>query len=106
MVSLVLGFVAVVIGGAIGYGFGSVQRIALRKHKKMQDVGKLSSGWLLIPGSMTRVALLIVVLVVVQLLLPFLFKDSNIPWFMSGGTVIGYGWTLLRAMKGVTSSAS
>jgi len=104
MVNVVLALVGLLIGGAIGYGFGAAQRAALQKHKKMQDAGHLPTGWLVVPGSMTRVAVLLLVLVTIQLLLPFLFQNANLPWFLTGGVVLGYGWAIFRTAKSMTTT--
>lgn len=99
MAAILFAIIGLLVGGAIGYGFGAAQRSALRKHVKMQNVGQLSSGWLVVPGSMTRVALLLAVLVGVQVVLPFLFQGPDLSWLVTGGTVVGYGWAIFRTAK-------
>jgi hypothetical protein len=88
---------AVAAGGAIGYGFGSIQNLALRRNERRQQDGSLSNGWAVMPGSMTRVAYLLVALVVVQILCPLLFKDGT-QWWVSAGLVMGYGYVLFRRL--------
>ena len=83
-----------IVGGIVGFGFGTIQNAALRRHKKRQHGGELKSGWAIMPGSMSRVAVFIMVLVLVQLLCPVLFEGA-VQWFVSAGVVIGYGWTLM-----------
>ena len=88
---------AVAAGGAIGYGFGLVQNFALRRNERKQKTGELNNGWAVMPGSMTRVAYLLVGLVLIQLVCPLLFKDGT-QWWVSAGLVLGYGYTLFRRL--------
>jgi len=91
---------AVVVGAVIGLGFGTIQKAALRRHELRQTRGKLSNGWSLMPGSFTRVALLMIALAAVQLVCPILFSPgSPCPWLVSAGVVIGYGWTLFAQLR-------
>ena len=89
--------VAVAAGGAIGYCFGIIQNAALRRNERKQQSGTLESGWAVMPGSMTRVAYLLIVLVAIQFLCPLLFKDGT-QWWVSGGLVMGYGYVLFRRL--------
>jgi len=88
---------AVVAGGAIGYCFGIIQNLALRRNERRQQTGELNTGWAVMPGSMTRVAYLLIVLVAIQILCPLLFKDGT-QWWVSGGVVLGYGYVLFRRL--------
>ena len=88
---------AVAAGGAIGYFFGLIQTRALRRNERKQQSGELSNGWAVMPGSMTRVAYLLVLLVAIQILCPLLFKDG-IQWCVSAGLVMGYGYVLFRRL--------
>jgi len=88
---------AVVAGGAIGYFFGIIQKLALRRNERRQQTGELNTGWAVMPGSMTRVAYLLIVLVAIQILCPLLFKDGT-QWWVSGGVVLGYGYVLFRRL--------
>ena len=88
---------AVAAGGAIGYCFGLIQNRAFRRNQRSQQAGSLNTGWAVMPGSMTRVAYLLLVLVAIQLLCPLLFKDGT-QWWVSGGVVMGYGYTLYRRL--------
>jgi hypothetical protein len=88
---------AVTVGGAIGYFFGLIQSSALRRNEQRQRNGDLSNGWAVMPGSMTRVAYLLIVLAAIQLLCPLLFKDGS-QWWVSGGVVMGYGYVLFRRL--------
>jgi len=89
--------VAVAAGGAIGYCFGLIQTRALRRNERKQQSGELNNGWAVMPGSMTRVAYLLVVLVAIQIICPLLFKDGT-QWWVSGGLVLGYGYVLFRRL--------
>jgi hypothetical protein len=88
---------AVAAGGAIGYCFGLIQNLALRRNERRQQSGELATGWAVMPGSMTRVAYLLIVLVAVQILCPLLFKDGT-QWCVSAGLVMGYGYVLFRRL--------
>jgi hypothetical protein len=88
---------AVAAGGAIGYCFGIIQNLALRRNERRQQSGALNTGWAVMPGSMTRVAYLLIVLVAIQILCPLLFKDGT-QWWVSGGVVLGYGYVLFRRL--------
>jgi hypothetical protein len=89
------GFVA---GGAIGWGFGLLQQAATRRHERLQLTGKLNSTWSLMPGSMTRVAFLLVALAMVQAICPMFFGGVA-QWCVSAGVVAGYGWMLFQNMR-------
>lgn len=91
---------ALVVGVVVGLGFGTLQKAALARHEERERKGKLKNGWSLMPGSFTRVALLMLCLAVVQLICPFLFvRGSTSPWFVSAGVVFGYGWTLYAHLR-------
>lgn len=89
--------VAVVAGGAVGYFFGLIQQFALRRNERRQQSGDLNNGWAVMPGSMTRVAYLLIVLVIIQIACPLLFKDGT-QWWVSAGVVMGYGYVLFRKL--------
>src|SRR5437870_1772762 len=91
-------FGAAIAGGAIGWAFGLVQQFAAKRHAQMQATGKLNGAWSLMPGSMTRVAFLLVALALVQVICPMFFT-GNAQWVVSVGVVFGYGWTLYLAMR-------
>ena len=90
----------------IGYAFGALQKKALRYHKKLQEEGKLGSAWSIMPGSMGRVAILLIVLASMQLMFPVFFEGSTIPWLVSAGVVIGYGAELLAQLRRRTTLGS
>ncbi len=85
-------------GGLIGVGFGLVQDLALRRHQRLQQSGRLNSGWAVMPGSMRRVAALLVSLLVIQFLCPVLFTDG-VEWWVSAGLLAGYAAMLLRQFR-------
>jgi hypothetical protein len=87
-----------IAGGLIGIGFGLVQNVALRRNQQLQEAGALKNGWAVMPGSMRRVAYLMVALVAVQVLCPLLFTNGA-QWWVSGGVVAGYGAVLFRQLR-------
>jgi|ERR1035437_5605603 hypothetical protein len=88
---------ALLSGGVIGLGFGWVQNLALQRNEKRQQSGGLNSGWLVMPGSMSRVAYLLLALVLVQILCPLLFVHGS-QWWVSAGVVAAYGALLFRRL--------
>jgi hypothetical protein len=88
---------ALIAGGAIGFVFGTIQNLALRRNEQRQAGGSLNTGWAVMPGSMRRVAYLLIALVVVQIVCPLLFQDNS-QWWVSGGVCIGYAAVLLRRL--------
>ena len=90
--------VGVTAGGVIGYAFGLMQAVALRRHEQQQQNGSLKSGWSLMPGSGARVAYLLVALALVQFVCPLLFV-AGIQWLVSAGVLLGYGWMLLAQLR-------
>ena len=89
---------ALVAGGVIGFAFGTIQAAALRRNQRLQESGKLTNGWAVMPGSGKRIFYLLLALIVVQLVCPLLFVD-NTQWFVSGGVVLGYGAVLFRQLR-------
>jgi hypothetical protein len=89
---------ALAAGGLIGYVFGTIQQIALRRNEKRQETGQLNSGWAVMPGSGRRVAYLLIALVLVQLICPLFFVNGS-QWWVSGGVVLGYGTILYRQLR-------
>src|SRR5260221_7097183 len=90
--------IGLIAGGVIGLGFGAVQDIALRRNQKLQQSGNLNNGWAVMPGSMRRVAYLMITLVLVQIVCPLLFEGST-QWWVSAGVAVGYGGMLLRQLR-------
>lgn len=88
----------VAAGAAIGYAFGLLQAVALRRHEQQQLSGKLKNGWTLMPGSGARVAYLLAALALVQFVCPLLFVAGT-QWLVSAGVLLGYGWTLFLQLR-------
>jgi len=89
---------AFVVGAAIGFAFGRLQNFALRQHQRQVETGELKSPWRIMPGSGGRVALLLIALVLIQVVCPMLFADGT-QWWVSGGLLAGYGWTLFQQLR-------
>ena len=85
-------------GLTIGFAFGKLQDSALRWNRARQDRGEFKNAWSVMPGSMTRVAMLLLALAMVQYVCPILFTQSS-QWWVSGGVVLGYGAILLRQLR-------
>ena len=84
-------------GTGIGYAFGLLQAAALRRNEQRQREGKLKHVWSLMPGAGARTAYLLITLLIVQVICPLLFRDG-VQWWVSGGVMLGYGWTLFRQL--------
>jgi len=91
-----------IAGIAIGLGFGTVQKLALRRNQLRQESGELRTGWAVMPGSMRRIAALLVALLVIQIFCPMLFMDG-VQWWVSGWLLAGYGAMLLRQLRQIQS---
>lgn len=98
LVTMLQSIAGLIVGGLIGAGFGMIQDAARRRYERLQESGKLKTGWAVMPGSGVRVAYLLVVLALAQVVCPLLFKDG-IQWWVSGGVVAGYGWILFRKLR-------
>ena len=85
-------------GAFVGVGFGFIQELAQRRNQRLHDSGQLTSGWAVMPGSMRRVAGLLIALVLVQIICPVLFTDG-VQWWVSGGLLAGYGAMLFRQFR-------
>jgi len=85
-------------GTTIGLVFGAVQEAAARKYQLQQRNGAFNTAWAAIPGSMRRTAGLLMALALVQLVCPLLF-NNGCQWWVSGGVVAGYGWSLYRKLR-------
>lgn len=90
--------IAIIVGGIIGLLFGTIQNAALTQNKKRQESGQLKNGWMIMPGSFGRIAILLIALVVVQVTCPIFF-EGNVQWMVSVGLILGYGWTLLKQLR-------
>ncbi len=98
MDNLVISLTALALGGAIGFLFGVLQTAALARNTKKRDNGNLHNGWAVMPGSMGRIAALLIILAAVQIFCPFLF-EGNIQWLVSAGILLGYGWSFLVKLR-------
>ena len=103
LIDILRSLLGLTLGGTIGLGFGLIQDAAHRRLVKRQDSGRLNNGWAVMPGSMRRVAYLLVALVAVQIASPALFADGT-QWWVSAGVAGGYGamlfWELRRERRG------
>jgi hypothetical protein len=90
--------VALLAGGVIGLGFGTLQEAAYRRHEQREREGKFKNGWSIMPGSGARIAYLLIALALIQVVCPMLFADGT-QWWVSGGVVAGYGWPLLQRLR-------
>jgi hypothetical protein len=102
MTNTLLTIAGLIVGGFIGLAFGAAQNFALRRNEKRQKDGYLKSGWMIIPGSMSRVAYLMLALVLVQIGMPMLFESVG-QWMVSAGVVLGYGWMLFQGFRNRTA---
>ncbi len=92
VILLLLG--GLILGAIIGLIFGLAQSAALDRHQQLQKTGRLSNAGAIVPGSLRRVALLLLSLVGIQLFCPILFEEEGMQWIVSAGVVLGYGWAL------------
>jgi hypothetical protein len=95
VVSPLVGFIT---GGIVGLSFGMLQKAAQRRHEKLARAGRFCDGWNAMPGSLRRVAGLLVVLALVQVFCPLLFTQAR-QWWVSGGVVAGYAIILYRQLR-------
>jgi hypothetical protein len=96
---------AALAGAGIGFAFGLMQAGARAKYERIQAEKGFKSGWSVAPGSMRRVAYLLMALAVVQLVFPFIFAPgAHAQWWVSGGIAAGYGWALYKQLRSRLSS--
>jgi hypothetical protein len=95
---MIIPIAALCAGLAIGFAFGFVQQAARLRNEKRQQSGLLTSGWAVMPGSGMRIAFFMIALVLIQIVCPLLFRPA-IQWWVSGGVVAGYGFTLYRQLR-------
>jgi len=102
LIDILRSLLGLTLGTTIGLGFGLIQDAAHRRLAKRQDSGQLNSGWAVMPGSMRRVAYLLVALAAVQIISPALFAGGT-QWWVSAGVAGGYGvllfWQLRRERR-------
>lgn len=99
LISFSLGLGALVLGGVVGLAFGSLQNAALLRSRKLQQNGASADNSPLMKGSATRIAFLLIGLVLVQIACPMFFDREGMQWIVSAGVVLGYGWTLLDQFR-------
>ena len=97
-IETLLTLIALAVGGVVGLLFGLLQSQARQQNKKLSERGKLKSGWMVMPGSFGRIAILLMVLALIQVCVPMLFK-GKIQWIVSLGILLGYGWTFVKQLK-------
>jgi len=98
MTEILVPAISLLAGGAIGVGFGMVQHAAYLKYQRRQESGQFNNGWAVMPGSMRRVAYLLMALALVQFTCPLLF-NNGCQWWVSGGVVFGYGGMLFKQLR-------
>ena len=98
LLDILRALLGLIVGGAIGLGFGLIQNAAYRRHEKSQERGKLTNGWAVLPGSAGRVACLLAALALVQLISPALFAGGG-QWWVSAGVAGGYGVILFHQFR-------
>lgn len=96
--TVVWSLMATLAGAVIGVSFGVLQTKAAQRNKQLVETGKLNSGFGVMPGSMRRVAYLIVALALIQLVCPLLFT-THCEWWVSAGVVGGYGAVLINQLR-------
>jgi len=98
--SLLVPPMALIAGTVIGVAFGAIQAAATRRYARKQAEGKFKSAWSVTPGSMTRVAYLLVALAVTQYVFPMFFTPGGAgQWCVAIGVVGGYGFSLYKQMR-------
>jgi hypothetical protein len=98
LIDILRSLLGLILGGTIGLGFGLIQAAAHRRHERLHEGGGLQSGWAVMPGSMRRVAYLLIVLALVQIISPALFAGGS-QWWVSAGVAGGYGGLLFWQLR-------
>ena len=106
IMNVVIPIAALILGIVIGLSFGMIQTAALARNKKRQESKKLGTGWAVMPGSMSRVAYLVIVLALIQVACPLFFEGNSVQWLVSAGVVLGYGWELYLQLRRRSAEAS
>jgi hypothetical protein len=87
-------WLGLILGMVIGSAFAWLQMLALRRNEMLEKQQQLPGLFKLIPGSMGRVAFLLMALVLVQVLFP----GVNL-WWLTGGLVVTYAIPFIWQMK-------
>ena len=98
--SAVLG---VVLGVLIGGVYAALQLSALRKNEQRQKQGDPIRVGGMVPGSMTRVALLLVALVLVQVVVPNELKTTKFYWSLTISLGLTYSVPFFWKLKDMMS---
>jgi hypothetical protein len=98
ILNIVLPLVGSATGAGIGLAFGLLQNAAQQHNQERLERGDLRNTWSLMPGAGVRVAYLLITLAVIQAFFPVLFADG-VQWWVSGGLVAGYGYTLFMKLR-------
>ncbi len=98
MIQSLQAITGIIAGSLIGFSFGWLQDAAWRRYRRLQNLGELNSSFGTMPGSMRRVAYLLVCLAAIQFLCPLLFADGT-QWWVTGGVLAGYGAMLYRSLR-------
>jgi hypothetical protein len=100
MQNIVFSVGALIIGSVIGYFFGAIQNAALKRNTKMTEAKTLRSGWMVMPGSAGRIAILLMMLALIQIFFPMFFREGHLSqWLISVGVLLGYGKTLVDKLQ-------
>lgn len=95
---LLRSLLALAAGGLIGTGFGFLQNRALRRNEEAQRLQGIPPRATAVLGSGRRVAALLILLVLIQVLCPLLFVNGS-QWWVSAGVVFGYGGSLFCRLR-------
>jgi hypothetical protein len=96
--NVIYAIAAVMAGALVGGAFARLQLAALRRHQARLDQGRSINALLSVPGSFSRVALVLIALVLMQIVFPALFPGIN-KWCVSAGVVLSYGWMLAQRLR-------
>ena len=97
-INTILFLSAIATGSGIGFLFGTLQNAALKRNKDLHKASKFKPEFNMMSGSLSRIAILLVFLALLQIIFPILFEGIT-QWIVSAGIVIGYGWTLLIRLR-------
>src|SRR5436309_3435634 len=81
----------IVFGVLIGGVYAGLQLSALRKNEQRQREQGAPSVTGIVPGSMTRVALLLMALVLVEVIVPAQYKTPQFHWALVISVGLAYG---------------
>jgi hypothetical protein len=93
----------VVLGVLIGGAYAALQLSALHKNEQRQQQGEPIRVGGMVPGSMTRVALLLMALVLVQVLVPNDQKTTKFYWSLTISLGLTYAVPFFWKLKDMMS---